>query len=98
MAEGLIPDVPVKPGTQFADFEAAGVIERTDFLPENLWKASDVQQFSWLDARIEGGRPFGTTWHHSDIPGRMELVPFGPHNITYHLGGRSAGMWAYGPR
>ncbi|WP_258379276.1 HNH endonuclease [Enterococcus plantarum] len=28
----------------------------------------------------------------------MELVDFGVHNITSHNGGRTAGMWASGPR
>ena len=39
-----------------------------------------------------------TTWHHTEIPGKMELVDFGVHNITSHNGGRTAGMWASGPR
>jgi hypothetical protein len=82
VARGLVPSVPYKPGTKFADFEAAGLVQRVDHLPEALWHASDAKQFAWLDARIPGGRPPGTTWHHSEIPGRMELVPFGPHNIT----------------
>ncbi|MDD9148965.1 HNH endonuclease [Sporolactobacillus sp. CQH2019] len=32
------------------------------------------------------------------MPGRMELVPFGIHNITPHNGGRTIGMWANAPR
>jgi hypothetical protein len=95
---GLIPDVPMKPGTRFADFDAAGVVQRTDTLPENLWKAGDRQQFDWLDGRIPGGRPEGTTWHHTEFDGQMELVPFGIHNITPHAGGRSPGLWADAPR
>ncbi|WP_459502364.1 HNH endonuclease [Bacillus sp. C1] len=37
-------------------------------------------------------------WQHTEVPGKMELVPFGIHNIMIHNGGRSAGMWAYAPR
>jgi hypothetical protein len=96
--ERLIPEVPFKPGTRFPDFEGAGLVQHGDDLPQNLWLASDAQQFSWLDARLPNGRPIGTTWHHSDLPGRMELVPFGPHNILNHLGGRSPGLWAHAPR
>ena len=96
--KGLIPDVPFKVGTKFPDFELAGLLRRADALPESLWKAGDSAQFDWLDARIPGGRPVGTTWHHSEIPGRMELVDFGPHNIRNHKGGRSPGMWADAPR
>nr|WP_239652696.1 HNH endonuclease [Pseudoalteromonas piscicida] len=28
----------------------------------------------------------------------MELVPFGPHNVINHQGGRSKGHWAYSKR
>ncbi|WP_420802072.1 HNH endonuclease [Tumebacillus flagellatus] len=87
----------MKPGTQYPDFEKAGVIQKVDELPESMWQSSDSAQFEWLDSRIPGGRPKGTTWHHSEIPGRMELVPFGVHNITFHKGGRSPGLWAYRP-
>ncbi len=96
---GLITRVTHKPGTRYADFASAGLIERVDVLPENLWRASDAEQFAWLDARLPGGvRPEGMTWHHSEINGRMELVPFGEHNIINHIGGRSPGHWAHGPR
>jgi len=63
-------------------------------LPEYLWKASDREQFEYLDGLI-GGRPSGTTWNHSELSGKMELVPFGIYNIINHLGGRSPGLWAY---
>ncbi|TBU96081.1 HNH endonuclease [Phytopseudomonas dryadis] len=98
IAEGLIPDVPFKPGTKFPDFEKAGLVSRVEHLPEHLWKSGDKAQFKWLDSQIPGGRPSGFTWHHSELPGRMELVPFGPHNIITHSGGRSTGMWAAGKR
>jgi hypothetical protein len=98
IARGLIPDVPYKAGTKYADFEKAGLVVKIEKLPEELWKASDSKQFNWLDARIPGGRPEGMSWHHSEIEGQMELVPFGIHNITDHIGGRSPGHWAYGNR
>lgn len=94
IAQGLIPDIKYKEGTQYPDFEAAGLIKRADDLPEELWKESDYKQFKWLDSRIDGGRPEGYTWHHSEISGKMELVPFGPHNSINHKGGRSKGHWA----
>ncbi|MBJ8079162.1 HNH endonuclease, partial [Bacillus cereus group sp. N12] len=93
--KGLIPDVPMKLGTQYPDFKKAGLIIKSDELPEEMWLASDKQQFKWLDDRIPGGRPPGTTWHHSEIPGKMELVPFGIHNSIFHKGGRSEGHWSY---
>lgn len=92
--KGLIPNVKMKPGTKYPDFEAAGLIKKVDNLPKELWDATDVKQFNWLDKRIIGGRPAGTTWQHSEIEGRMELVPFGIHNIINHKSGRSLGNWA----
>ena len=90
---GLIPRIPVDPATRFADFDSVTIREAT--LPENLWNATDRQQFEYLDNLI-GGRPEGTTWHHHQDSGRMQLVPFGVHNITNHKGGRTT--WAMGNR
>ncbi|UZW65311.1 HNH endonuclease [Priestia flexa] len=81
----------------FADFASAGVVEKTVQLPERFWKLSDKEQFKWLDEQIGGTRK-GLTWHHTEVPGKMELVPFGIHNITPHNGGRTKGMWADAPR
>lgn len=97
--EGLLKPVPIKEidGYKFADFEAAGLVKETVYLPEDMWNLSDKEQFDWLNSQI-GGKQDGYTWHHSDVPGKMELVPFGMHNITDHNGGRSPGMWADSPR
>ncbi|MEX3911349.1 HNH endonuclease [Bacillus paralicheniformis] len=101
IADGLIPNVNVikADGMRygFADFKGAGLVVETKDLPESLWLKSDEAQFEWLDNAI-GGRPEGMTWHHTEVPGKMELVPFGIHNITIHNGGRSTGMWADAPR
>ncbi|XBU92307.1 pre-toxin TG domain-containing protein [Peribacillus frigoritolerans] len=98
---GVIPNVNVikVEGMRygFADFKTAGVVVEIKELPERLWLSSDDEQFDWLDNAI-GGRPEGMTWHHTEIPGKMELVPFKIHNITIHNGGRSTGMWADAPR
>ena len=56
-----------------------------------------LRQFRWLNEKI--GRSIkGYTWHHTEILGKMQLVPTGIHNITTHNGGRTAGMWAGAPR
>ena len=98
---GLIPEVKVEKvdGMKygFADFESAGVVKETLNLPGEMWKVSDAEQFKWLDEQI-GGTVEGYTWHHTEIPGKMELVPTGIHNITTHNGGRTAEMWADAPR
>lgn len=38
----------------FAYFESAGVVKETQYLPENMWKMSDAEQFKWLDEQIGG--------------------------------------------
>ena len=81
----------------FADFEGAGVVKETRYLPKEMWKMSDADQFKWLDEQI-GGTVAGYTWHHTEVPGKMQLVPTGIHNIITHNGGRTAGMWAAAPR
>lgn len=98
ITRGLVTEVPMKPGTRYPDFNAAGLVARTDELPQDLWLRGDTAQFNWLDSRIPGGRPEGYTWHHTETPGKMELVPFGEHNINSHIGGRSPGHWAHAPR
>ncbi|WP_368384787.1 T7SS effector LXG polymorphic toxin [Priestia aryabhattai] len=101
IADGLIPNVNVikADGMRygFADFKGAGLVVEAKDLPESLWLKSDEAQFEWLD-NVIGGRSEGMTWHHTEVPGKMELVPFGIHNITIHNGGRSTGMWADAPR
>ncbi|HFR3767375.1 TPA: HNH endonuclease, partial [Streptococcus suis] len=98
---GYLPKVTVTPveGMRFgfADFKGAGLVEEAVDLPKDLWLKSDAEQFKWLDEQIGGSHP-GMTWHHTEIPGKMELVPTGIHNIITHNGGRSPGMWGYGPR
>jgi len=101
ISKGHIPNITVNKveGMRygFADFAGAGVVEETIDLPEYYWKLSDKEQFKWLDEQIGGTRK-GMTWHHTEVPGKMELVRFGIHNITPHNGGRTKGMWADAPR
>ncbi|WCF06479.1 HNH endonuclease [Paenibacillus thiaminolyticus] len=98
-----IPKVEVKKieGLKFgyADFKKAGVVLHEDVLPKELWKATDDVQFKWLNDRLPNKvQPEGTTWHHNEESGLMQLVPFGIHNITKHNGGRTKGHWADAPR
>ncbi len=92
---GHIVNIPMKPGTEHPDFHAPKLVKKVDQLPQHLWTKGDKKQFKWLDARITGGRPKGYTWHHSEIPGQMELVPYGIHRVFNHKGGRSPGLWAH---
>ncbi|MCR5022697.1 polymorphic toxin-type HINT domain-containing protein [Ruminococcus sp.] len=98
--QGLLPNIKVtKVNGQkygFADFEGAGVVERTEFLPEEYWLKSDEVQFNYLNKLI-GGEMEGYTWHHTETPGKMQLIPTGIHNMVTHNGGCSPGMWSYYP-
>ena len=96
---GYLPAVKIisVKGKKVADFRSAGVVIETVMLPEDKWLLGDDTQFDWLDKQI-GGHRDGYTWHHSEIPGQMELIPFGIHNIFNHDGGRSSGMWAHASR
>lgn len=51
-----------------------------------------------LEQINRGEIPSGYTWHHSEVDGTMQLVPYGVHNSTFHHGGRSEGNWADAPR
>jgi A nuclease of the HNH/ENDO VII superfamily with conserved WHH len=94
---GLLPDVPYFPGTRTADFNAIpGLVRNVEPLPQSMWQLSDTEQFAYLDKLI-GGRPPGYTWHHSEVPGRMELIPSGIHRVYPHEGGRAPGQWGYRP-
>jgi hypothetical protein len=96
--EGLLPNVPFYRGTNFPDFNAVpGLVTEVRTLPRDFWQLSDDVQFRYLDKLI-GGHREGYTWHHSHIPGRMELVPTGIHDMYFHHGGRAPGMWAYRPQ
>lgn len=93
----LIPEVNVTKikGKRrgYADFLTAKLVVKEISLPEDMWLLSDKKQFAWLNEQI-GGKVPGYTWHHSETPGVMQLVPTGIHRITPHSGGRSPGMWA----
>ncbi len=93
-----IPKVQVKKtdGLRYglADFKAAGLVRETAYLPQKMWQWSNGRQFDWLDKQ-RGGTLLGYTWHHTEIPGKMELVPSGIHHVYPHNGGRTAGMWAH---
>ncbi|GAA3583832.1 RHS repeat-associated core domain-containing protein [Marinobacter xestospongiae] len=92
---GLVPEIQVDKETKFADFDDYAIVDTV--LPEELHKASDAQQFRYLDELI-GGKQEGYTWHHHQDSGRMQLLPLGLHKIVGHKGGRSPGQWAEGDR
>ncbi len=88
------------------------------YLPKNLWKASDTDQFKKCTERlqqrierdpefakqftprqleqIKNGEPriSGLTWHHNEVPGKMQLVKADVHATCRHTGGKS--LWGGG--
>lgn len=46
--------------------------------------------------QIKNGEPrvSGLTWHHNEIPGKMQLVDANDHSVCRHTGGRS--IWGGG--
>ena len=96
--QGLIPKINIKKvaGLRYgvADFMSAGLVVVQKMLHHNLWTASSIVQNQWLNEQI-GGEVEGYTWHHSEVPGEMHLVPFGMHNATTHNGGRTVGQWSF---
>ena len=77
-------------------------------LPRDLRNASDTEQFKYCKKKlakqftprqleqIKNGEPriSGLTWHHNEIPGKMQLVDATEHNTCRHTGGRS--IWGGG--
>ena len=49
-----------------------------------------------LNEQIKNGEPriSGLTWHHNEIPGKMQLVDATEHSTCRHTGGRS--IWGGG--
>ena len=70
----------------------------TERLKEEIAKNPDMEkEFTprQLD-QIKNGEPRigGLTWHHNEIPGKMQLVNADVHAATHHTGGRS--IWGGG--
>lgn len=67
------------------------LVERIDREPEFAKKFTQRQL-----EQIRNGEPriSGLTWHHNEIPGRMQLVNANDHSAARHTGGRS--VWGGG--
>lgn len=67
------------------------LVERIDRDPEFAKKFTSRQL-----EQIRNGEPriSGLTWHHNEIPGKMQLVDANAHNVARHTGGRS--IWGGG--
>jgi hypothetical protein len=102
VVEGVFPDFEEAYAAQLPEsmyMESDAV----HFHASNMQLAEQIQadpqlaeQFSAeQQAQIAAGQtPDGYTWHHSEVPGRMELVDEQVHAQTGHLGGRE--LWGGG--
>lgn len=98
--QGYVKTAPVNEA-KHADFtghiyEHNGRVLDDVRLPENLWGVPKERQFRHLNKEIFGSSatPEGWTWHHHQESGRMQLVRYGIHSVTDHVGGESAGGWS----
>ena len=65
---------------------------------ERITPYSNGQKKSKQVEQIMRGEPYikGYTWHHSEIPGKMQLVETKTHVMSGHTGGNS--IWCGGIR
>lgn len=103
--EGVFPKFDSKFDTYMPkNMWKAGDIEQFKYCTERLKQRIErdpefAKQFTPRQIeQIKNGEPriSGLTWHHNEIPGRMQLVNADTHNRTNHTGGRS--LWGGGIR
>ena len=73
-----------------ADYANQALKEKVDNDPELAQKFSDEQ----LEQIENGDTPDGYTWHHSEEPGKMQLVSTEEHQNNRHTGGKA--IWGGG--
>lgn len=73
-----------------ADYANQALKEKVDNDPELAQKFSDEQ----LEQIENGETPDGYTWHHSEEPGKMQLVSTEEHQNNRHTGGKA--IWGGG--
>jgi hypothetical protein len=99
--KGLVKVAPVN-GSRVPDFTghiyktAEGKVLDNVQLPKDLWNVPKERQFRYLNNQLFGTSetPKGYTWHHTEQPGKMQLVEYGIHSATDHVGGESVGGWS----
>jgi hypothetical protein len=66
-------------------------------LPEDLWLVPKERQSRYLNNQLfeSDATPRRYVWHHHEEAGRMQLVEYGIHSITEHVGGSEAGGWSH---
>lgn len=60
----------------------------------NAFKCDEVDLEDIQAALDIGETPYGYTWHHTETPGRMQLVPSAIHDSARHRGGQT--IWGGG--
>lgn len=101
--EGVFPEFESKFNTMLPkDMRNASDTEQFKYCTQKLAKQIEkdselAKQFTPRQIeQIKNGEPriSGLTWHHNEIPGKMQLVNANEHNICRHTGGRS--IWGGG--
>ena len=101
--EGVFPRFSSKFDTFLPkDLRTASDTEQFKFCTKQLAKRNEndpefAKQFTPRQLeQIRNGEPriSGLTWHHNEVPGKMQLVNAEEHSICRHTGGRS--IWGGG--
>lgn len=101
--EGVFPQFESKFETRLPkDLWTASDTEQFKYCTQKLAKQIEAnpdlaKQFTPRQLeQIKNGEPriSGLTWHHTEIPGKMQLVNATEHNTCRHTGGRS--IWGGG--
>ena len=101
--EGVFPKFNSKFETMLPrDLRNASDTEQFKYCTQQLAKQIEknpelAKQFTSRQLeQIKNGEPriSGLTWHHNEIPGKMQLVDSNEHNTCRHTGGRS--IWGGG--
>ncbi len=95
IANKYIPNVPVRLLTEsgLPILTALGLSEK-QWNSGKFWKLKDRMQFKYLNEQLGGAVP-GYTWHHTEVPGRMQLVPFESITSRTIVAVDRQKMWGY---
>lgn len=87
---GVIFEIPEdKYGMSYATHFRECNKQLQQWCEQNPEEASKIFNQEQLDQIANGEVPKGYTWHHTEIPGQMQLVPTKIHQACRHTGGQA---------
>ena len=81
---------------QLAGKDCEDPLENADYRNAmmNIFKCDEAELEDIQSHLYEYETPYGFTWHHSPVPGKMQLIPTDIHVSARHRGGQS--IWGGG--